>query len=526
VGGGLMPGEVLAADQVGFPALTLLIALPLLAAAVVTRVREDQAATRVATIAAALVFAGATALALNFQPGVSDMQFVERFDLPFGIAWHLGVDGVSVLFLPLTALLGLMVVGYAEHNIPARRAPGDPAITGTGRGYSAAVLVLEATMLGAFVALDLIVFWVFFVAELVPSWFLITRWGTGPDRQDAARNYVGFVGAGALVMLLGIVLVGHAHASATGGGVSFELAQLLDSGLGPSAQMWPFLLLTLGLAVKAPLFPFHTWLPKVLEHGPVVGMSVFLVGVKLGTYGFLRFVLPLFPDAARDLLWPMAAAGAVSVLYGAFLALGQTNLRRLLAFASVSHMGVVLLGLFSLNLDGFEGALLQMINLGIVGAGLFFVAGFLSARIGEPELDSLGGLVHSAPRMTAAFLIVAVAGVGLPGTNGFNGEHLVMLGGYQRSWWIAIVAGVGVLLTAAYSLWYFMRAFMGEGRETVAERVYDLTGGERVIIAALAALIFWIGLGTSPFIHRMRPPLTWLEDRVGTVNGAEVQEAS
>jgi NADH-quinone oxidoreductase subunit M len=216
----------------------------------------------------------------------------------------------------------------------------------------------------------------------------------------------------------------------------------------------------------------------------------------------------------------------VSVLYGAFLALGQTNLRRLLAFASVSHMGVVLLGLFSLNLDGFEGALLQMINLGIVGAGLFFVAGFLSARIGEPELDSLGGLVHSAPRMTAAFLIVAVAGVGLPGTNGFNGEHLVMLGGYQRSWWIAIVAGVGVLLTAAYSLWYFMRAFMGEGRETVAERVYDLTGGERVIIAALAALIFWIGLGTSPFIHRMRPPLTWLEDRVGTVNGAEVQEAS
>ena len=509
-----MPHEVLAVDQVGFPALTLLILFPLVAAAGVMSMRDERRATRVAIAAAALEFAGATALALAFEAGTSDVQFAERWGALLGVSWHVGVDGVSVLFVPLTALLGLMVVAYGEHNIPARRNPGDPPITGTARGYSAAILALEATMLGAFVALDLMVFWVFFVAELIPSWFLITRWGTGPRRRDAARNYVGFVGVGAAVMLVGIVLVGRAHGAATGEGASFELGRLLESGLSPASQSWPFLLLTLGFAAKAPLFPFHTWLPKVLEHGPVVGMGVFLVGVKLGTYGFLRFAIPLFPDAAHKWLWAMAVAGAVSVIYGAFLALGQTNLRRLLAFASVSHMGVVMLGLFSLNLDGFEGALLQMINLGIVGAGLFFVAGFLSARIGQPELDSLGGLVYSAPLMTTAFLVVALAGIGLPGTNGFNGEHLVMLGGYQRSWWIGVVAGLGVLLTAAYSLWYFIRGFMGEVHKGVAERIYDLSGVERVIVVILAALIFWIGLGTSPFIQRMRPPLTWLEERV------------
>ncbi|MDQ3460786.1 MAG: NADH-quinone oxidoreductase subunit M [Deinococcota bacterium] len=518
-----MANDLLAMDQVGLPVLSLLVLFPLFAAAALLALRDDRFATRVAVVAGVLEFAAATALALAFDAGTPGMQFVERLHLLPGLTWHVGVDGVSILFLPLTALLTLMVLAYAEHNIPAVRAPGDPPITGTARGYCAAILALQATMLGAFVALDLLVFWAFFAAELIPGWFLITRWGTGPGRREAAHHFVGFVGAGAALMLVGILLVGRAHDVATGQGISFELSRLLEAGLSPAAQWWPFVLIALGLAVKAPLFPFHAWLPKVLEQGPVVGLSVFLVGVKLGTYGFVRFVIPLFPDAAHASLWAMVAFGAVSVVYGAFLALGQTNLRRLLAFASVSHMGVVMLGLFSLNLDGFEGGLLQMINLGIVGAGLFFVAGFLSARIGQPELVSLGGLVHSAPLMTLAFLVIVLAGVGLPGTNGFNGEHLVILGGYRRSWWIAVVAGLGLFLTAAYSLSYFIRGFMGDRRERVAERIYDLTRGELAIVATLAALIFWIGLATSPFVQTIRPPLTWLEDVVEAVPSRAIE---
>jgi NADH-quinone oxidoreductase subunit M len=243
-------------------------------------------------------------------------------------------------------------------------------------------------------------------------------------------------------------------------------------------------------------------------------MGVFLVGVKLGTYGLLRFVIPLLPDAASQWFWLMAGLGVAGTVYGALLALGQTNLRRMLAYASLSHMGVVMLGLFSLNLDGFEGGLLQMVNLGIVGAGLFFVAGFLSTRIGPPEIEKLGGVIHHAPLLTGAFLIIALAGVGLPGTNGFNGEHLVMLGAYEKHWSMAIAAGLGVFLTAAYTLSYFVRGFMGAPRPAVQARVHDLTRGERGIVLALAALIFWIGLGTGPFIQAMRPSLSALEQQV------------
>ncbi|MBA2336929.1 MAG: NADH-quinone oxidoreductase subunit M, partial [Acidimicrobiia bacterium] len=379
---------------------------------------------------------------------------------------------------------------------------------------------LEAATVGAFAALDLVLFWFFFVVELVPSWFLITRWGTGPQRRRAALEYVSFMGVGSACMLAGIILLGRNVAATTGEGYSFELARLLEVGVPPDQQTLIFFLLFLGFAVKAPIFPFHTWLPKVLEHGPVVGLSVFLVGVKLGTYGLVRFVIPLLPAAASDWFWLMAVLGATGIVYGALLALGQTNLRRLLAFASLSHMGVVMLGLFSLNLDGFEGGLLQMVNLGIVGAGLFFVAGFLFTRVGPPEVGELGGVVHHAPLLTGTFLIIALAGIGLPGTNGFNGEHLVMLGAYEQHWAMAIAAGVGVFLTAAYSLSYFQRGFMGAARPAVVERVYDLTGGERGIVLTLAALIFWIGLGTGPFIQTMRPSLMAVEQLVEDAAGS------
>ena len=499
--------EVLAADQVGFPILSVLIVFPLVVCAALQFVRNDRAATALAFGGAGIETVLAAVLALRFQSGVADIQYVERSGSVLGASWHLGVDGINLLFIPLTALLGLLVIVYAERSTPGSRAA-------SARQYSTATLALVSATIGAFAALDLILFWFFFVAELVPSWFLITRWGTGPARLRAAREYVGFMAVGSVLMLAGIVLLGRNHAQSTGDGYSFDLLVLLETGVPAEAQTLIFFLLFFGFAVKAPIFPFHTWLPKVLEHGPVVGMCVFLVGIKLGTYGLLRFVIPLLPDAASEWFWLMALLGVTGTVYGALLALGQSNLRRLLAYASLSHMGVVMLGLFSLNLDGFEGALLQMVNLGIVGAGLFFVAGFLSTRVGPPEIGSQGGVIHHAPLLAGTFLILALAGIGLPGTNGFNGEHLVMLGAYQQDRSMAVAAGLGVFLTSAYLLSYFVRAFMGAPRPAVVERIYDLTRRERGIVLVLAALIFWIGLGTGPFIQAIRPSLTLLEQQI------------
>ncbi len=504
----------MASEQVGFPLLSVLIALPLLACGVLQFVRKDGAAKTLAIGAASLEVVLAGYLVARFDSGAADLQFVERSATVLGVSWHLGVDGVNLLFIPLTALLGLLVVVYAERATA-------PTSTGDARHYAMAVLALEAAMVGAFASLDLIVFWCFFVLELVPSWFLITRWGTGAKRWRAAGEYVGFMAVGSALMLIGIVLLGRSHAQDTGD-YSFDLLALLQTGVPSETQTLIFFLLFFGFAVKAPIFPFHTWLPKVLEHGPIVGMSVFLVGVKLGTYGFLRFVIPLLPGAASEWFWLMALLGVVGAVYGALVALGQSNLRRLLAYASLSHMGVVMLGLFSLNLDGFEGGLLQMVNLGIVGAGLFFVAGFLSTRVGPPEVERLGGVIHHAPLLTGTFLVIALAGVGLPGTNGFNGEHLVMLGAYQQHWAMAVAAGIGVFLTAAYLLAYFVRGFMGVAGPDVVGRVHDLTRSERFIVLVLAGLIFWIGLGTGPFIQAIRPSLTVIEQQVETVSGAPV----
>jgi len=403
--------EVMAAEQVGFPILSMLIALPLIFCGLLQVVRSDRVA-KVLGIGGAGIEAGLTVLvALRFDVGTADIQFVERSGGILGISWHLGVDGVNLLFIPLTALLTLLVIIYAERATASTH-------TGSARHYAMATLALEAAMIGAFVSLDLIVFWFFFVIELVPSWFLITRWGTGAARRRAAGEYVGFMGVGAALMLAGILLLGRSHAESTGDGYSFDLLALLAAGIPAEAQTLIFFLLFFGFAVKAPIFPFHTWMPKVLEHGPIVGMSVFLVGVKLATYGLLRFVIPLLPDAASEWFWLMAVLGVTGTVYGALLALGQSNLRRLLAYASLSHMGVVMLGLFSLNLDGFEGGLLQMINLGIVGAGLFFVAGFLSSRVGPPEVGELGGLIHHAPFLTGSFLIIALPASDCPARMG------------------------------------------------------------------------------------------------------------
>ena len=475
--------EILASEQIGFPILSALIFLPLVAIALLAAIRDERTAFTVAVVASAIELGLAGLAMVSFKLGTADMQFVEKLGM-----YHLGLDGISALFIPVTALLALLAVLSSEaavkHNV---------------RGYLMAMLGFEAAMMGAFASIDLMLFWAFFVLELVPSYFLITRYGTGEKRHAAANNYLFMMAVAAVVLLIGIVKL----SGAAGGESTFDLVALLKNPIPAAAQTQIFLLLCLGLAIKAPIFPFHTWMPRVLEHGPVVGASVFLVGVKLGTYGFLRFVIPLLPDASREWFWLLALLGAIGMVYGALIALIQTNLRRLLAFASLSHMGVVMLGLFSLNFQGMQGGLLQMINLGVTGAGLFFVAGFLYTRLGPPELSSMGGLGRRMPILALAFLVIGLAGIGMPGTSGFNGEHLVMLGAYRMHWLMALAVGAGTFLTAAYFLLFYQRAFVESPRQAAASTLPDLNPRELIIAGAMAAVIFAIGLFTGPFLNVM-----------------------
>ncbi len=508
--------EIAAAQQIGFPILSILLFLPIILLITLSFVRDEAVAYRFGLTGAVLELIFACVLAVRFIPDVADMQFVERGGtLPLlGIGYHLGVDGISVMFVPLTALLTVLAFLYAE-----------PAVKADLRHYLIAILGFEAAMIGVFIALDLMLFWLFFVLELIPSYFLIARWGTGEKRREAALNYVAVMVAGSLLMLWAILLLGqNVQSAGITGETSYDLLTLLTVPVPVELQTLVFFLLFLGLAIKAPIFPFHTWMPRVLEQGPVVGMSIFLVGIKLGTYGFLRFVIPLLPEASKQWFWLMALLGVAGILYGSLIALIQSNLRRLLAFASLSHMGVVVLSLFSLNVAGFQGGLLQMINLGVVGTGLFFVAGFLYTRLGPPELSAMGGLGHYAPVLTFTFLVIGVAGIGLPGTGGFNGEHLVVIGAMQVHWAMALAAGVGTFLTAAYFLWYFQQGFLGPANPQRA--IPDIRRRELFIAATLGAMIFWIGLDSGPFLRTMNGSVRALAERVERGSIAQAQHPS
>lgn len=506
------PEQVFFTGQSGFPILSALILLPLAVAVALRFAGAGRSVYRVALVGAVLEVALTALLLLLFEPGVADVQFVEKLGpLPgLGISYFLGVDGISVLFLPLTAILTLLVVVHAEYGVDADE-----------RRYLTAVFGLQAATMGIFLSLDLVLFWVFFLAEVIPGYLLINGWGTGPSRLRAAREYVTFMIAGSAAMLAGIVLLGVNHLGATGS-VSFDLLELLGTPVPGGLQTVAFLLMFLGFAVKAPVFPLHTWMPKVLEHGPVVGVGVFLVGVKVGTYGILRFVIPLLPDAARQMFPLVVALGALGIFYGGMLALVQTNLRRLLAYGSLSHMGVVLISLFSLNFEGFQGGLLQMINLGIAGAGLYFMAGFLHARVGPPDTSVLGGLAGYVPLLAGTFLIIALAAVGMPGTNGFNGEHLVALGALERSPVAAVIVGLATPVTGAYLILFFLRAFMGSKVAPGAHKMPDLKPREGVIALVMAVMIFTLGLYTTPFLSAMDGSLHALSGRVGEPLSKEV----
>ena len=472
--------------QLGFPLLSILIFLPAVGALIALFI--GRLSQPVALMLSVVQLALAVFAWWSHDPSTAAMQLAESHSL-FGLGYQLGIDGVSAMFLPATALLSLFAVMYASRSVESKLGV-----------YLAALLFSEAALMGAFVATDLSLFWLFFVLEIIPGYFLIRGWGTGNERGSAAGNYVMYMGLASVAIGAGFWLMASGGSEAPGS----SLQAIATQGIDPAVQTLIFFLLCVGFAIKAPLFPFHSWLPKVLEQGPLIGMSVFLVGIKLGAYGLLRFVIPLLPEATAEWYWLMAAFGFASMVYGALIALVQTNLRRLMAFASISHMGVVILGLFSLNVSGIEGGLLQALNLGITGAGLFLIASFLTARFGTPDLANLGGLHARTPYMAFGFLVIALAAVGMPGTSGFNGEHMVMLGAFEKHWLMAVCVGIGPILAAAYFLRYYLSAFLGEASGSVSEDVSDLDGRERIIVGSLVAVVLIIGLYTTPFIATMR----------------------
>jgi NADH-quinone oxidoreductase subunit M len=476
-------------------ALSVLIAIPIAGALAValTDARRPGAARGVGLAAAGAAFLVAAGIWLAFRPGQAGLQFEEHLAwIPAaGIGYHLGVDGLSVSLAALTTLLVPLAIAAAADQIGGRM-----------KGFVATLLLLEAGLLGTFLAQDLVLFYVFWEAMLIPMYFLIALWG-GPARRAAAIKFLLYTMAGSVLMLLGIVAV-YGQAGRVFGTPTFDLPALLARPLGftPGLEALLFGAFAAAFAIKMPVWPLHTWLPDAYAEAPPA-VVVLLAGLmaKAGAYGLLRFCLPLFPDAARAWGPLLAVLAVIGILYGGAVAWAQGDLRRLLAYGSLSHMGFILLGIFALNVQAVQGSVLQMVNHGVSTGALFVLAGMLIARTGQARTDAYGGLAAATPALAAATLIVVASSLALPGTNGFVGEFLILLGSFRTHPALTAAAVLGVVAAAAYLLAFVGRIFHGPLREEL-RGVPDLRLREYAILAPLIVIILWVGLVPGPLLSR------------------------
>ncbi len=507
---GMMAETESGAKSSGFPLLSALLIVPLVGMLAAFRARQAQTAFALGLTTAVIELFLAAQLLMRFQPQTSGMQFVEQFDIP-GLHAHLGVDGVSILFLPLTALLTLFVLLYTQSHRQQQAQPGR---------FVASILALEAALIGMFTALNLLQFWIFAVAEIIPAAFLIARYGTSSARNRAAGHFLRFMGSGLAALLAGIGLLGWNHAAITGGNWSFALSALLETPAPASQQSLIFILLFTGLAVRLALFPFHAWLPIVARHGTVAVGIVFLVGVKVGVYALLRFVLPLLPSAAWQWETGVIALGLAGMLYGALLAFRQSDLRRLLAFAVISQSGLLVAGVFSLNPAGLRGSLLLALNLGLAASGLFIVAGLIYRRLGTTRFYRLGGLFETAPLLGLVFLVVVLGSIAMPGTPGFEAAHLALEGLLEsHGWGVATLAASGNVLAAGYLLWAYQRIFLARPPQDVAQPMSDLRHRELIMAGLLCAVMVGVGLYADPWIKTIGGAVDEAAHRLEAVAG-------
>ncbi len=483
-----------------FPILTSLIALPIVGSLVLLCLRDDERNGRtirgVALLIACLVFAETLLLWAEFNPASADFQFVERHPwIPsFGITYAIGVDGISLLLVVLTGFLTPLALLSAWESVHKKT-----------RAFCITVLLLESAMIGVFVSLDLFLFYVFWDAMLVPMYLLIGIWGY--DRRIyAAIKFMLYTMAGSVLMLLAILGLAVLNASSTGS-YSFDLLTLHELMVPSHLQFWFFSAFALAFAIKVPLFPFHTWLPDAHVEAPTAG-SVILAGVllKMGTYGLVRFAFPLFPEAAAYFAPYLAVLAVVGIIYGALVAMVQPDMKKLVAYSSVSHLGFVVLGIASMTVQGVQGAVYQMLSHGVSTGGLFLIVGMLSDRRHTRLIAEFGGLKAVTPRLVAAFLLITLASIGLPGLNGFVGEFLILLGAFRWMPGLAALAATGVVLSATYMLWMFQRVNYGPVSEK-NRNLPDLNAREWALVVPIVALLVLMGVLPNLFLRPMEPSI-------------------
>jgi NADH-quinone oxidoreductase subunit M len=474
----------------GWPILSLTTFLPLVGAAFILLIRGEadvvaRNARNVALWTSLITFVLSLFIWLNFDNTTAAFQMVERVDwIPaFKINYHMGVDGISVLFVLLSTFLTPLCILASWESIKVRV-----------KEYMIAFLVLETLMVGMFCALDFLLFYVFFEGVLIPMFLIIGVWGGG-RRVYAAFKFFLYTLLGSVLMLLAVLAM-YFVAGTT------DLPTLMHTPFPRSMQIWLWLALFASFAVKVPMWPVHTWLPDAHVEAPTAG-SVILAGVllKMGGYGFLRFSIPILPEASAYFTPLMYTLSVVAIIYTSLVALAQEDMKKLIAYSSIAHMGFVTIGMFTLKQQGVEGSVFQMLSHGIVSGALFLCVGVVYDRLHTREIARYGGLVQNMPRYAFVFMVMMLASVGLPGTSGFVGEFLILIGAFQDNTWVAFLATIGIILGAAYMLWLYRRVIFGKITREDVKSMLDLSPREVAIFAPLVLVVLWMGIYPSSFLN-------------------------